>query len=354
MAERIEIDGAEGEGGGQILRTSLSLSVATGTPVRISNVRGGRKNPGLLRQHLAAVRAVRAISDGHVEGAELGSSEVVLHPGDVRAGTYRFGIGSAGSTTLVLQTVLPALAVADGPSVLTLEGGTHNPFAPTFDFLAHSLAPLLARTGVSLDLDLVRPGFHPAGGGELHVVVTPAGTARPLELLDRGAEGRHVCSIGTAHLDASVAEREWSAFARRLAWKRERLEVVDMSSSVGPGNVISARLAFEHVTEVLTEFGAKGTPGQRLANRLAGRVKRYLTADEPVGEHLADQLMLPLALLAGGRYRTGDLSSHARTNAAVIDRFLPGAVSIDDSGPKGTVVAVASPRSMFAPRQAPG
>ncbi|MEQ1894293.1 MAG: RNA 3'-terminal phosphate cyclase, partial [Planctomycetota bacterium] len=182
-SELLTIDGRTGEGGGQVLRTALSLSVALGRPVRVTHVRGKREKPGLLRQHLTALRAAAEISGGTAVG-ELSGAEAELRPGPVRAGDYEFRIGSAGSTLLVLQTVLSPLLLADGPSTLLLEGGTHNPLAPPFEFVARAFAPLLARLGARLAFELVRPGFHPAGGGVLRAHITPPEPALPLELLE--------------------------------------------------------------------------------------------------------------------------------------------------------------------------
>jgi RNA 3'-terminal phosphate cyclase (ATP) len=336
--ELLTLDGRMGEGGGQVLRSALSLAVALGRPVRVEHVRGGRAKPGLLRQHLTALRAAAAISGGAIEGDELGSAEVVLRPGSVRRGSYELGVGSAGSALLVLQTVLPPLFLADGPSTLVLEGGTHNPLAPPFEFLRDAFAPLLARAGAGLALELERPGFHPAGGGRLRAVVTPATTPQPLELLERGAERARRAEIALAHLPREIAEREWNVLARELPG----LARVDreLASSVGPGNCVSIHLEFEHATEVVTAFGERRVGAERVAQRAASEARRYLRASAPVGEHLADQLMLPLALLAGGRYRTFAPSPHARTNAEVVNAFLPGAVSFEERAQDDWIVVV--------------
>jgi RNA 3'-terminal phosphate cyclase (ATP) len=344
----LTLDGRMGEGGGQVLRSALSLSVALGRPVRVTHVRGGRAKPGLLRQHVTALRAAAAISGGVAEGGELGSSEVGLRPGPVRAGSYELGIGSAGSTLLVLQTVLTPLLLADGPSTLVLEGGTHNPMAPPFEFLTHSFLPLLARAGVEARLELLRPGFYPAGGGKLCARIAPVAQPRPLELLERGAERAQRCEIGLAHLPATIAEREWDTLQRALGWPRERRIDRDLAASVGPGNVLALHLEFEHVTEVLTAFGERGLSAERLANRLAGEARAYLAHSAPVGEHLADQLMIPLALQAGGRYRTGTPSLHARTNAAVVNLFLPGTIRLEEHGAGGWIVDVQARRAVSA------
>src|SRR5262245_60443308 len=168
------IDGSQGEGGGQILRTALALSLVTGAPFRVEKIRAGRQKPGLLRQHLTAVTAAVEIGGAAVEGATLGSRELSFRPGSVRPGAYRFAVGTAGSAALVLQTVLPALLTATGPSTVVVEGGTHNPHAPPFDFLALAFLPLLARMGARAQATLDRPGFYPAGGGQLTVEITPA------------------------------------------------------------------------------------------------------------------------------------------------------------------------------------
>src|SRR5688572_7099138 len=163
----IRIDGSVGEGGGQILRTALSLSLATGTPFQIENIRAGRKNAGLLRQHLTAVLAAAEIGSAETAGASLGSTALTFTPKSVRGGEFRFAVGTAGSATLVFQTILPALLLAGTPSRVEIEGGTHNMAAPPFDFLKRTFLPVLRRMGANISLELKRYGFYPAGGGRL-------------------------------------------------------------------------------------------------------------------------------------------------------------------------------------------
>src|SRR5437867_958993 len=196
------IDGSQGEGGGQILRTALGLSLVTGTPIRIEKIRAGRAKPGLLRQHLTAVNAATAIGAVDVEGATLGSQELTFRPGTVKPGEYRFAVGTAGSTGLVLQTVLPPLLTAPGPSTLTLEGGTHNPTAPPFDFLARAFLPLISRMGPSATARLERPGFYPAGGGQMHRVDHPG---RNPETVHAARARRHPSPHGAGDGGAPVA-----------------------------------------------------------------------------------------------------------------------------------------------------
>jgi len=345
MSEPLTIDGSLGEGGGQILRSALALSVALARPVRITKIRAGRERPGLLRQHLAAVRAAAAVSGGQCTGGELGSTEVTLQPGAVRAGEYAFAVGSAGSALLVLQTVLPPLLLCEEPSTVVVEGGTHNPLAPPFEFLERAFAPRLAELGAGLELELLRPGFHPAGGGRVRARITPTARPRALELLARGAARGHGAEIGVAHLPHSIAERERETLVREFGWRAEEIVERDVNTSVGPGNYLALTLAFEHVTEVVSGFGERRRSAESVAHHAAATARRYLAADAPVGEHLADQLLLPLALLAGGRFRTLTPTPHTGTNAELVNRFLPGAVRLERHAEDDWLVTVAAARA---------
>jgi RNA 3'-terminal phosphate cyclase (ATP) len=315
-----EIDGARGEGGGQILRTSLALSLATGTPIRVTRIRSGRERPGLLRQHLAAVRAAAEISGATLDGAAMGSTEIDFRPGPVRPGAYRFAVGSAGSAGLVLQTVLLPLCLADAPSTLVLEGGTHNPAAPPFDFLERAWLPLLARIGFRAGASLERHGFHPAGGGRFTVRVEPAAALRPLELLDRGPIRAHRGRILISGLDEDVARRERDALLRGTGWDPD-LVVVERVRSQGPGNAVLIEVACDAVTEVFARFGEIGVRAEAVAARAVRDYRPWRASGVPVGRHLADQLSLPMALARGGCFRTTALTAHAETNLASLREF---------------------------------
>ena len=319
----VAIDGALGEGGGQILRTSLGLSLVTGRAFRMVNIRAGRAKPGLLRQHLTAVRAAVEVSGGVCDGAEIGSGELVFRPGTVRAGDYHFAVGTAGSTTLVLQTILPALALANGPSRIVLEGGTHNPLAPPFDFLARTFLPIFNRFGPTVEATLVRAGFYPAGGGQVEVSITPASQLHAVELLTRGLDGaRHVVAH-VAGVPASVAERAFEQVDKRLRWGRGVCEVIEHAPERGQGFVLIGEVASETHTEVFTGFGERGLRAEAVADRMVEKIRSYLVAGLAVGEYMADQLLLPMGLAPGSAFRTAGLSPHARTNIEVIEAFLP-------------------------------
>jgi RNA 3'-terminal phosphate cyclase (ATP) len=329
----IRIDGSFGEGGGQILRTSLALSLVTGQPFTIEKIRAGRKKPGLQRQHLASVRAAAEIGGARCDGAEIGSSRLVFHPGRVASGDYHFDIGSAGSTSLVLQTVLPPLLDATGSSTLRIEGGTHNPHAPPFDFIERAFLPLVNRTGPLVAATLERYGFYPRGGGAVTVEITPAETYRGLELLQRGVVQRRTARALVANLPRHIAERECQAVAADGLWQQADCRVEELRGVSGPGNLVLLNMSSEHVVEVFAAVGEKGIRAEEVAARALREAQRYYKADVPVGEHLADQLLVPLALAAlrgrvQSRFRSLAPSPHFLTNAAVIGEFLHVAVSV--------------------------
>ena len=319
----LTIDGSIGEGGGQILRTSLALSLVTGTAFRMHHIRQARARPGLRPQHLAALRAAAAIGEADVDGGAVDAREIVFRPRRVRPGTYHFDVGTAGSTGLVLQTVLLPLVMTRAPSSVTLEGGTHNTHAPPFDFLAEAFLPLMRRMGAGVDAECERPGFDPAGGGRVHVEITEGPALSPLSLVHRGATRRRLARALVSRLPRQIAERELGIIASRLGWPADALQAVVLSeAATGPGNVVLLSIESEDVTEVFTGFGERGVRAETVAARAADEAQRYETAGVPVGPHLADQLLLPLALAGGGAFRTMPLSLHATTNAAVIRRFL--------------------------------
>jgi RNA 3'-terminal phosphate cyclase (ATP) len=323
----IVIDGSQGEGGGQILRSSLSLSAVTGIPVRVEHIRAKRPKPGLARQHLTSVLAAAQVCGAQVEGAELGSRELTFHPQTPLAGDYHFDIGSAGGCSLVLQTVLPILLRAAGPSRVVICGGTHNGMAPPFEFLRDVFCPLLHRCGASVTVELERHGFYPAGGGRLIATVQPWSMPVPLDVVERGRFVERRAVAVTANLPAHVGEREARTFKHALHWSHAEVDETSVSAD-GPGNIFLVWLRYAQVCEVISVVGEQRKSAERVAQEVARDTRRYLESTAAVGEHAADQLLLPLVLGAGGRFSTLAPSEHLRTNAAVIAAFLGERVQI--------------------------
>lgn len=330
----VTIDGSIGEGGGQVLRSSLALAMITLTPVRLVNIRAGRPKPGLQRQHLTSVEAAATISGATVCGAAIGSRELTFQPGAVQPGEYHFAVGTAGSASLVLQTVLPPLLIANAPSRLTVEGGTHNSHAPPFDFLERSFLPLINRMGAHVEARLDRHGFYPRGGGRLHVDISPATELAPLDLDERDDLRRIRATAVVAGLPRHIAERELKLVRTALDLNPDALSIRELPPDQGPGNVLLIEIENEHVTEIITSFGSRGVRAESVAHSAITEAKHYLAANVPVGEHLADQLLLPLALARGGSFITLPLSRHSTTNIEVIETLLPVRFEVEVIGPK--------------------
>jgi RNA 3'-terminal phosphate cyclase (ATP) len=334
------IDGSEGEGGGQVLRSSLALSMITGTPFTLANVRARREKPGLQRQHLTAVRAAAEVCSARVEGDAVGSRQVSFYPGPVRAGSYVFRVGTAGSATLVLQTVLPSLLCADGPSELTLEGGTHNPMAPPFDFVDRVFLPWVNRMGPTVTATLARSGFYPAGGGRFTVSVAPSPRLAAIEVMTRGAVCERRVVARVAGLAWAIADREVKAADALLAWGESCLRAESLPKDQGPGNVVLVEVGCEGARELFVATGERGVRAETVAERVAKEALDWLAADVPVGEHLADQLLLPMALAGNGAFVTVEPSQHTVTNARVIERFLPVSIGWEAKGGRAWEVTV--------------
>ena len=326
----IIIDGSQGEGGGQILRSSLALSIVTGRPFRVENIRARRAKPGLLRQHLTAVNAAREICDGHVEGAEMGSTSLTFVPGKVRAGDYRFAVGTAGSAMLVLQTILIPLLCANGTTTLVVEGGTHNPAAPPYDFIEAAFLPLLRRAGANLEATLEQYGFYPAGGGRARFTIHGPTEWRELRVEDAGEIVSRLARAVVSNLPFSIAQREIEVIREKTSWSDEALQAHTVKGSIGPGNALTVTLKQTNVTEVFTGFGEKGVRAEDVADHVVSAMRRYLASGAAVGEFLADQLLLPMAFGGGGSFTACALSSHAATNIEVIRRFTEREIAVEE------------------------
>jgi RNA 3'-terminal phosphate cyclase (ATP) len=344
----IVIDGSQGEGGGQILRTSVGLAAAMGIPVRIVNVRAGRPQPGLRPQHLAAVRAAAAVCDGQLEGAEVGSMALTFRPGEVRAGRYRFDIGTAGSTTLVLQTILPAIALAPGESDVIVTGGTHNPLAPCFEYLRDVFGVLASAANVQAYFEMVRPGFYPAGGGEVRMQVLGVDYRDDLIPLRLGSRGelRRVegLSAVSASLPEHVGRRQAQRASSRLAAAGHTATVEQAAwQTFCPGTAVFLRAVFSRSVAGFFSLGARGKPAEKVADEAVDELLGFLSSPGAVDAHAADQLITVAALCPDrSSISTARVTDHLLTNAQVIRQLTGRGVAIDaEPGRPGTVTVQA-------------
>jgi RNA 3'-terminal phosphate cyclase (ATP) len=305
--------------------------------------REGRPGTGLMRQHLTAVRAAAEVGQAQVEGDAVASQSLAFSPGSIRGGRYEFAVGTAGSGTLVLQTVLPALLLADASSEITIGGGTHNPWAPPFDFLAQAYFPRLGEMGADVSAALERRGFFPAGGGRFSISLQPPqGPLKGLDLTTRGEVRQRSVTAVVANLPRAIGQREVDAAAKKLTWPPDCFHVHEANDAAGPGNIVMIEVNCDNVREVFTGFGRQGIPAERVASDAVHQVREYLAADVPVGKYLADQLILPLSIAAwfnGSKscFRTLPLSRHSTTQIDIVRRFLNVSIETETEGPATTL-----------------
>lgn len=320
----IDIDGSQGEGGGQILRSSLALSLITGQAFRLRNIRARRSKPGLQPQHLTSVKAAATVGKAELGGACLGSQDLVFTPGAVHAGDYHFSIGTAGATGLVLQTIALPLALASSPSTVTIEGGTHVKAAPCFHFLDATWKAYLAALGVHLEMHMVRSGFYPRGGGSIRVNIAPvAGSLKPLHVDVTGATPNIHGLSAAAGLPEHVAVRQAERARQRLRRVQKDVSITEESWPGGPGSMIALTLDTAPAPTVFFALGERGKRAEKVADEVADQVLAFLNSGAAVDAHSGDQLVLPLALAAGpSRLHVSEITPHLLTNVEVIHRFL--------------------------------
>ena len=328
--ETIVIDGSTGEGGGQILRTSLTLSCITGKSLHIENIRAARRNPGLAKQHLSCVRAACKICNGRAQGATKGSKVLDFQPEPVQSGDFHFDIGSAGSASLVIQTILPALFLADKPSAVTVTGGTHNPMAPPFDFLNETFLPAIETASFGGNCKLIKHGFFPAGGGKISFNIQPwrEQSNRIVDLCRQGKEPQIHARIYTAKLPERVAQRQRELLLQSKL-NVKNTEHIKVEDSDGPGNCVMIRLCGGERTTVFTAFGMRGKPSEEVISEVLGLTEDFLTSEAAVDRFLADQLLIYMAIAKAGSFTTNECSSHLQTNMEVIKKLLPVDFSVD-------------------------
>jgi RNA 3'-terminal phosphate cyclase (ATP) len=337
----IELDGSEGEGGGQILRSALALSILTGRPFKLVNIRANRSKPGLQPQHLMCVRAAGMISSGTYKGGSVGSSVLYFEPGSLKSGNYTFSIGTAGATALVLHTVyLPLALQGDKPSEITITGGTHNIHAPCYHFLATTWAAYLARLGMKAELEMIQPGFYPRGGGEIRAVIHPCSRIHGLSLLSCPDLTTAGGFSATAELPESVGRKQARRLSARL--KAEGVEShfpIEEWEAANPGSVAAVIFRQAPVPPLFFGLGERGKPAESVADDAADEAIAFRDAKAPVDPHSADQLLLPLAFSPdASEYKTSEITRHTTTNVETVQKFVERSIQIEYTEGKSGIV----------------
>ncbi|MBQ9406128.1 MAG: RNA 3'-phosphate cyclase [Desulfovibrio sp.] len=352
MGDMITIDGSIGEGGGQILRTALALSMALGLPFRMQNIRSRRSRPGLKRQHLTCVRAAQELCSATVEGDALNATDLTFAPGPLKPGSYHIAIGTGGSVTLVCQALLPPLLFADAPSQLSISGGTHVPYAPPFEFLSQTLAPWLERLGPSLKVRMERIGYMNVGGGCVHLDIAPG--TRPKDFAPPSASPfRQAQAVIYGHnLPGEILERETGVLLQdagealnltrnAVLWLNGSTACVeDCLPAEGTGNMVILTLHHGEQITVFGECGWRGRKAENVAGQACRRALEFLRSGTDAEIHLADQLLVPLALAGGGSFVAQRLSSHAATCCKVLELFTGKRVRLEQLQGKAARITV--------------
>lgn len=345
----LTIDGSYGEGGGQILRTALSLSCVTGRPVEIFNIRANRKRPGLQPQHLTVVLACRDISNAEIHGAELNSRSLVFIPQEIKGGEYLLdvektaGKGSAGSVTLILQAVLPPLCLVKSPSRLILKGGTHVPWSPPFHYCNEILIPFLKRIGAMIELRLERWGFYPLGKGEASAYINPTHTFAPLHIKERGKLKKISGLSSVANLPISIAQRQKDALLNllRKSGIEPPVEVIE-APSIGKGTFCFIKAEFENSMAGFASLGAIGKKAETVGEETANGFLDFMNSNAAVDLHLADQIVPYLAMAEGkSSFTVQRITRHLLTNIWVVQQFFKREIEVEGAlGESGRITIV--------------
>jgi len=320
----IEINGSFGEGGGQILRTSVALSALTGKPFKIFNIRAKRKNPGLRPQHLNAIKAVAELCNAEVSNLEVGTKELTFVPKEIKPKTLNIDVGTAGAVTLILHALLPAALDAEKQIKIRICGGTNNPMAPPIDNLLLVFIPILNRFGAQIECKLVRRGYYPKGGGEIFAIIKPS-KLNEINLIERG-ELNKICGVANSSLQlkkANVAEREAKGAVRKLKDLNVPIEIKkEYCNTLSIGTSISLCAEFENSLIGADAFGEIGKPAEKVGEEAANKLLKEIKSNACVDKHLADQL-IPYMGLWGGKIKTSEITQHTKTNIWVTEKFLP-------------------------------
>jgi RNA 3'-terminal phosphate cyclase (ATP) len=322
----IEIDGSYGEGGGQILRTALALSAIRRKPLTIYHIRSNRNNPGLQAQHLEAVEALARITKAQIEGVKFGSQRITFTPQQILPGDYQFEVKTAGSVTLLLQAIFLPLCLSGGISRVTLIGGTHVPWSPSFHYLSEVLLPTLRWVGVSAQAAIEKWGFYPKGGGKVQLKIDPVHELKPISLAERGLLKKVRGISASSNLPKNVAERQREQALRKihreLKIEAEIATLYDIPSN-GPGSFLFLLAEYEKTLAAFSSLGARGKLAEKVADEAVDSMKDFIESDGGIDPHLADQLVPFMAVAKGNSFfTTTKMTAHLLTNLWVIGHFL--------------------------------
>ncbi|PXF58393.1 MAG: RNA 3'-phosphate cyclase [Deltaproteobacteria bacterium] len=329
----IIIDGSYGEGGGQILRNSLALSMITGQTIEIRNIRAGRPKPGLRPQHLTCVKAATSVCGAQLEGDELGSQRLIFIPGRVKPGHYSFAIGTAGSVMLVFQTVLLPLALSHSASEVTLVGGTHVPWSPCFHYIDRVFRPAVSAMGLSFEMELKKWGYYPKGGGLVRTRILPSNEFSAFKPVPQSEEKDRVKAISaTARLPDHVRKRQSAQAKSVLEGRGVKVEIEEIEGSATcPGSLLFCWISGQGRYGGFTRLGAKGKPAEKVADEAVYELLAFLDSGAACDKYLSDQMLLP-AVLAGGEshWSTNSISNHLHTNVWVTECFGLGKIKLEE------------------------
>ncbi len=320
--EILEIDGSFGEGGGQILRTALSLSCITGIPFRLYNIRKARKKPGLMPQHLTCVNAIAEIAGAELSGNEKGSTELTFIPERMKAGDYYFDIKTAGSSSLVFQTLLPPLIFADGESRITISGGTHVPFSPPYHYISEVFIPMLRRLGIKIDASIEKYGFYPKGGGRVRFMIMPVREIRGLEMIHRGRLKLVYGYSCVGRLPLSIATRQRDSLLKEIHSYTPEIDVLEVPSG-GEGTFVFLKAEHDNTIAGFSSIGMRGKRAEDVGAEVAKEFQEFENTSSCLDPHLADQIVLYLALShKDSSFTTSCITQHLITNLYVIEKFM--------------------------------
>jgi RNA 3'-phosphate cyclase len=327
----IEVDGSYGEGGGQIIRTAVSLSALTGKPVKITNIRANRQPSGLKAQHLTGVKAVADICNAKVTGTEIGSTELTFHPGEIKGGTYDWDIGTAGSISLVLQALMPALLFSKKEFSISITGGTNVKTSPPIEYFQHIFCDYLLRIGANVKLETIRHGFYPKGGGRVKLRLQPS-ALKPIEILERGKFLKtDVWSIASKDLqNAKVAERQVKGFKHEFGETKYDKIHEDYVDTLSTGSSIHAHNHYENCKIGAEALGERGKKAEEVGSECAKKLKKEIGYDSTLDTHMLDQI-IPYTAMLGGKFKFGEITSHAKTNMWVTEKFLPVKFNLENN-----------------------